>query len=217
MAEGSGSPGETIEDRLAQYLNARPTGAALAEPLEELAALDRAAYDAVAGTSTPVLDGYFRRLSRAADRSILWLGIAAALAVAGGTSGRRAAKESLLAVAVASATVNLGMKPIAHRRRPDRLEPARFEARVVPMPDSASFPSGHAASAFAFAYAVGRQVPVLAVPIRLLAGAVAYSRVHTGVHYPGDVVIGAIIGAGTAAMVGAARDRRSGEPRRSRT
>ncbi len=63
--------------------------------------------------------------------------------------------------------------------------------------------------AFAFAYAVGRHLPELAVPIRLLAGGVAYSRVHTGVHYPGDVVIGSIVGAGTAAMVAAACDRLS--------
>ena len=66
---------------------------------------------------------------------------------------------------------------------------------------------GHAASAFAFAYAVGRHLPALAVPIRLLAAAVAYSRVHTGVHYPGDVVIGSVTGAGTAAMVAAVADR----------
>ena len=44
------------------------------------------------------------------------------------------------------------------------------------------------------------------VPIRLLAGGVAYSRVHTGVHYPGDVAIGSILGAGTAAIVAAAAD-----------
>jgi undecaprenyl-diphosphatase len=75
------------------------------------------------------------------------------------------------------------------------------------MPKSASFPSGHAASAFAFAYAIGRHFPLLGVPIRLLAGAVAYSRVHTGVHYPGDVVIGSIVGAGKAATVSAASDR----------
>ena len=48
---------------------------------------------------------------------------------------------------------------------------------------------------------------VLAVPIRLLAVAVAYSRVHTGVHYPGDVVVGSVAGAGTAAMVAAVADR----------
>jgi membrane-associated phospholipid phosphatase len=75
------------------------------------------------------------------------------------------------------------------------------------MPESGSFPSGHPASAFAFAYAVGRNLPELAVPIRLLAGGVAYSRVHTGVHYPADVVIGSILGAGTAAMTAAACDR----------
>jgi membrane-associated phospholipid phosphatase len=45
------------------------------------------------------------------------------------------------------------------------------------------------------------------VPIRLLAAAVAYSRVHTGVHYPGDVVIGSVTGAGTASMVAAVADR----------
>src|SRR5919108_1902436 len=84
----------------------------------------------------------------------------------------------------------------------------RPEARHVPMPTSASFPSGHAASAFAFAYAVGRHLPGLAVPIRLLAAGVAYSRVHTGVHYPGDVVIGSVVGAGTGAMVAAAFDSR---------
>jgi len=74
------------------------------------------------------------------------------------------------------------------------------------MPESTSFPSGHSASAFAFAYAVGRHLPALAVPIRLLAGGVAYSRVHTGVHYPGDVAIGSIVGAGTGAIVAAAAD-----------
>jgi membrane-associated phospholipid phosphatase len=45
------------------------------------------------------------------------------------------------------------------------------------------------------------------VPIRLLAAAVAYSRVHTGVHYPGDVVVGSVTGVGTAAMVAALADR----------
>ena len=82
------------------------------------------------------------------------------------------------------------------------------------MPESTSFPSGHSASAFAFAYTVGRHYPGLAVPIRLLASGVAYSRVHTGVHYPGDVVLGSIIGAGTAAMVAGACDRAYRSPRR---
>jgi membrane-associated phospholipid phosphatase len=203
-------PRDTVADALARRVPVRREGDAafnLAEGLRELGAVDRAVYEAVARTPTANLDGPVRRLSGAADKSRLWLAIAAVVALGGGRRGRRAALEGVVAIGVTSATVNLGVKPIARRRRPVRAQPALFEGRHVPMPRSASFPSGHAASAFAFAYAVGRHVPALAVPIRLLATAVAYSRVHTGVHYPGDVVIGSVTGAGTAAMVAALADR----------
>lgn len=68
------------------------------------------------------------------------------------------------------------------------------------MPDSASFPSGHTASAVAFATAVGVVLPPAAVPLQVLAMAVGYSRVHTGVHYPGDVAAGAVLGIASAAV-----------------
>lgn len=203
-------PNDTVADALARRVPVRRQGPAafrVADGLRELGAVDRAVYEAVARTPTGNLDVPVRRLSGAADKSRLWLGIAAVVAVAGGRRGRRAALEGVVAIGITSATVNLGVKPVARRRRPERARPALFEDRHVPMPRSASFPSGHAASAFAFAYAVGRHLPVLAVPIRLLAAAVAYSRVHTGVHYPGDVVIGSVAGAGTAAMVAAVADR----------
>jgi undecaprenyl-diphosphatase len=176
------------------------------ETLRELGAMDRAMYQAVADTPSPRLDGAFRRLSVAANYSRLWLGIAGAIAVLGGDRGRRTALDGLLAIGGASAAVNLAVKPLARRRRPDRAKTSVFADRYVAMPTSTSFPSGHAASAFAFAYAVGRGEPRLAVPIGLLAGAVAVSRVHTGVHYPSDVVIGSILGGGTAAMVSASTD-----------
>jgi membrane-associated phospholipid phosphatase len=208
MSSPTGQQQQTVGDALARRVEARRGAESVwAEALRELGAVDRAVYEAVADTATPELDGPVRRLSNAANYSRLWLGIAAVIAVLGGRRGRRAALEGVLAIGVTSATVNLGMKPLAHRRRPDRASIGMFRDRDVAMPESASFPSGHAASAFAFAYAVGRHLPGLAVPIRLLAGAVAYSRVHTGVHYPGDVVIGSIVGAGTAATVAAACDR----------
>lgn len=208
MSTPAGVQQQTVGDALARRVEARQGAESVwVEALRELGAVDRAVYQAVADTPTPELDGPVRRLSNAANYSRLWLGIAAAIAVLGGRRGRRAALEGGLAIGVTSATVNLGVKPLAQRQRPDRAGPAMFAARHVAMPESTSFPSGHAASAFAFAYAVGRHLPGLAVPIRLLAGGVAYSRVHTGVHYPGDVVIGSILGAGTAAMVAAACDR----------
>jgi undecaprenyl-diphosphatase len=77
------------------------------------------------------------------------------------------------------------------------------------MPLSASFPSGHAASGFAFAAAVGRDQPWLGMALRFLAAAVAYSRVHTGVHYPGDVVVGSLVGASAGQAVAGLIDRLS--------
>jgi membrane-associated phospholipid phosphatase len=68
------------------------------------------------------------------------------------------------------------------------------------MPHSSSFPSGHSAAAFAFATGACIELPVLAVPLAPLAGAVAYSRVHTGVHYPSDVAVGVGIGVGSGLL-----------------
>jgi membrane-associated phospholipid phosphatase len=101
-------------------------------------------------------------------------------------------------VAVTSAVVNLLVKPLRRRRRPDRGAHEVPIARHVAMPGSSSFPSGHSAAASAFATGVGRTMPHAAVPLRALAALVAYSRVHTGVHYPGDAAIGSMIGSSLA-------------------
>ena len=62
------------------------------------------------------------------------------------------------------------------------------------MPSSSSFPSGHSASGFAFAAGVSEAIPALGAPLRGVATVVAYSRVHSGVHYPGDVIAGSLVG-----------------------
>jgi undecaprenyl-diphosphatase len=190
---------ETIEG------GARPHPLLLRAALE-LDALDRAAYAAVASTASPSLDVNLRRLSHAADAGVLWMGVAGALALGGGAAGRRAARHGLAALALSSAVVNLGLKPLFDRARPKRAtDPS---PRYVDMPSSTSFPSGHAASALAFANAVAADLPVLALPIRAVATAVAYSRVHAGVHYPGDVVVGAMLGAVAADVVRSVAGRR---------
>jgi undecaprenyl-diphosphatase len=106
--------------------------------------------------------------------------------------------------------VNLAVKPLGRRRRPDRAAQEVPTARHVVMPGSSSFPSGHSAAAFAFATGVGSTMPHAAVPLRALAALVAYSRVHTGVHYPGDVAIGSLIGGALAQVTTRALD---GSPR----
>jgi undecaprenyl-diphosphatase len=155
--------------------------------------LDRAVYGAIAAAPTPNLDRVFNHLSDAANHSRIWFGTAALMAMTG-TAGRRAAADGLLAIAVTSAVANAVAKPLGGRRRPDRADFQVPLARQVKMPTSTSFPSGHSASAFAFASAVSGSWPAGGAPIRALATLVAYSRVHTGVHYPGDVIAGSFIG-----------------------
>jgi undecaprenyl-diphosphatase len=185
-------PAARLASRLEPTVREQPR---LRRVLAQLAELDLAIYRAVAVTPTPDLDEPMRRLSELADHSKLWLGTAAVLATVGGRTGRRVAATGVAAIAVNSLIVNLPLKVAARRQRPDREGAQVPVARHVAMPVSPSFPSGHAASGFAFAAAVGGTLPVAAAPLRLAASAVAYSRVHTGVHYPGDVVVGALIGA----------------------
>jgi membrane-associated phospholipid phosphatase len=167
----------------------------LAVGARRLGRADQALYAAVAASPTPWLDQPARRLSEAANFSRIWLAIAAGIAVAGGPDGRRAALRGIIAVGVTSGCVNIGMKTIRPRQRPDRSGAHVPAARLVAMPSSGSFPSGHSASAFAFACCVGARLPGAATPLLGLAAAVAYSRVYTGVHFPGDVIVGSVIGA----------------------
>ncbi|MBV9418082.1 MAG: phosphatase PAP2 family protein [Solirubrobacterales bacterium] len=139
-----------------------------------------------------------RRLSEAANYSRLSIASAAVLAIAGGPRGRRAAALGLSCVATTATFVNVVVKPVGRRRRPDRAGAGVPTARQVDLPGSRSFPSGHTAAAVAFAHGVARVLPSAGIPLYALAAVVGYSRVHTGVHYPGDVVAGALLGAMSA-------------------
>jgi membrane-associated phospholipid phosphatase len=185
----------------------------LARTAADAGRLDRAVYAAVAGTPTPFLDDKLRRLSSFADYSRLSIASAVVLALGGGHRGRSAAARGLASIAVTSTALNLGVKPIVRRRRPDRVAEDVPLARHVRMPSSTAFPSGHSAAAFAFATGVGQVMPTAAFPLRALAALVAYSRVHTGVHYPGDVLAGSLLGGALAQVTTRALDRRR---RRSR-
>lgn len=173
-----------------------PRGA-LASILHEFNALDEAISRAVGTTSTPTLDHLLGTVSNTANRSVLWLGTAGVVSLFG-RRPRHAALAGVAAIGVSSAAVNLLVKPLMRRDRPLRDEDV---VRRVVMPGSHAFPSGHSASAFAFSTAVGSALPGLAPTLRLMATTVAYSRVQSGVHYVGDVLVGALIGAGVGTAV----------------
>ena len=141
-------------------------------------------------TRSPALDRALIAITRAANYSRLWLAVAGALAILDGERGRRAAGRGLIAIAIAAGVANGPAKLLARRRRPS----SPSHPALIRTPRSTSFPSGHSATAVAFATGASAEVPILAPVLVPLAGVVAYSRVHTGVHYPSDVAAGVGIG-----------------------
>ena len=164
-----------------------------------LVAADLALFHRIARRHSPALDRTLPRLSTAANYSLLWLAIAAVLATAGGRFGRRAALRGLVSISVTSTLAGGIVKRLVRRPRPS-LQSVPVARRLAIQPLTTSFPSGHAASACAFAVGASSEVPALAPPLAALAAAVAYSRVYTGVHYPGDVVVGAAVGSSVAVL-----------------
>lgn len=150
----------------------------------------------VAGTDSVILDRVLPALSRAANYSRLWYGVAAVLAATRGPRARRGALRGLVALALASFTVNVLSKRLVRRARP-AIELVPLVRRLAIAPRTTSFPSGHSASAAAFATGVLLESPLHGAPIAVAAAGVATSRVAVGVHYPSDVAAG--VGIGVAA------------------
>jgi membrane-associated phospholipid phosphatase len=107
------------------------------------------------------------------------------------SSARTCALAASIAAGIAAGTVAL-VKEITDRARPPLAE-ASIQP-LVPLPESTSFPSGHAATAFAAATAVALVYPRLRAPVLLIAALVALSRVYLGVHFWSDVVVGSLGG-----------------------
>jgi undecaprenyl-diphosphatase len=131
----------------------------------------------------------FEGLSYAGRLGLLWIAIALVLCVC----YRRWGVLGLTVIAVALADWSAaGLKALFDRERPP-LDYPRPKA-LVPVPHDASFPSGHAATSFAAATILTFAFPRLAPALFVLAAAVAFSRVYVGVHYPLDILGGAVLG-----------------------
>jgi diacylglycerol kinase family enzyme/membrane-associated phospholipid phosphatase len=178
----------------------KPPPLKYASLLDRAARADRALVGRIAAADSVFLDHALPRLSRAADHSKLWIAAAAALGASNNKWARRAALRGLGGIVIASATTNVLAKGLTGRSRPVLDIPV--VRQLLRAPVTSSFPSGHSASAAAFATGVALEAPALAVPVGALALAVGASRVVVGVHYPSDVLAGFAIGtaAGTLTL-----------------
>jgi undecaprenyl-diphosphatase len=137
------------------------------------------------------LDWLFIDLSWIGSLGAIWLAIAALLMVL----WRRPSifVTVLVAVAVSDLLAEAG-KLIVQRHRP-------FETQLGPPSNTHSFPSGHTATSFAAATVLSFYAPRWRVPFFLLATLIGISRIYNGMHYPTDVLAGALLGVLTALLL----------------
>jgi undecaprenyl-diphosphatase len=164
-----------------------------------LPAADRWVLGRLAASDSKVLTRALPPLGRSANYSRLWWAVSGVLAATGDRRARRAALRGMIALGVASFAANVVSKKAVRRPRPPvDLTPVARRLRRAPI--TTSFPSGHSASAAAFATGVALEWPLLAAPVGALAAGVAASRVVTGVHYPSDVLAGTALGLGAGVL-----------------
>jgi membrane-associated phospholipid phosphatase len=142
----------------------------------------------------PAVERAVATYSRAGEHAACWLALGLAGAVLTRDPDRRRAWLRAAGTVAGSYGVNQAVKFIVRRRRPelDGLPP------ITSVVTQLSFPSAHATTSFAAARAYARLAP--AWPLYAAAAAFAVSRPYLGVHYPSDVLAGALLGTGVAEL-----------------
>lgn len=136
---------------------------------------------------------------------IAWILVCVLIFIFGGQYSKKVAIIGLLALFLSSAVV-LVLKYIVAEPRPFAV---LNNVHLLAMESDYSFPSGHAASSFAAAVALGKKYKVIIMdrsykliyPLLVFAGIIGLSRVYIGVHYPLDVIFGALIGTASGLAV----------------
>ncbi len=139
----------------------------------------------------PIVDDVMLFITKLGDKGFIWIVLGVIFLFPRKT--RRAALLSLLALVCAHLLCNEVLKDYVGRIRPYEVV-AGLSSLIGPQADY-SFPSGHAMTSFAAAIVYFRhQKRRLGVPMLVLAILISVSRLYIGVHYPSDVILGAVLG-----------------------
>ncbi|MER6982426.1 phosphatase PAP2 family protein, partial [Streptomyces carpinensis] len=145
--------------------------------LKRLLALDCGLFRVAAERHWPGAEPVLPRLSRSANHGVLWFVTAAAIAASRTPRARRAAVRGLASLSLASLTINTLGKRSVRRPRPE-LDPVPIVRRLHRQPITTSFPSGHSASAAAFATGVALESRGWGAAVAPVAFSVAVSRLR---------------------------------------
>ena len=150
--------------------------------------------------SHPVLDEMMQFVSSLGNKGMVWIGIGILLLLLGVKNKKRrnGGLLVLLSLAVNFLACNVILKPLVDRTRPYYV--LDYTPLIPPVGDP-SFPSGHTSASFAAAtaiYAINRKWGLAAY---LLAAVMGFSRLYLGVHFPTDVLAGALVGTAAALAV----------------
>jgi undecaprenyl-diphosphatase len=159
-----------------------------------MSALDRSIQSWVVEHRIAAFDWFFEALSYAGSFGIVWLVIA--VAISGFSWSRPWLWTRVGAAILLAESVSGALKLWVERDRPPVSHPV--PETLVELPSTYSFPSGHATVSFACATVLVLAVPRLRVPLFAFAALISFSRVYVGVHYPFDVLAGAVLGVAIA-------------------
>ena len=138
------------------------------------------------------LDTVMPALTRLGDSGVIWIVLAAALLLFPRT--RKYGLAAALALVIGALLCNVTLKPLVARLRPFEIADTMRQLLIDP-PSDFSFPSGHTKSSFAAATALAAARARGGLAAMILAAVIAFSRLYLYVHYPTDVIAGALIGA----------------------
>jgi membrane-associated phospholipid phosphatase len=186
--EQQGAPPTVASPREREYLRQ-----AVLKRLKPLDALDANIFLAINHLPhTRLLNGFFYGLTLIYQAVTVWYAEMVIEIMRHRKNARTILREAVIPLLITSTLVELVIKPYFKRRRPFI---TIIQAIVIgKKPGSWSFPSGHAAGAFAGAWLLNNKFPRFSVVRYIVAALVGFSRIYLGDHYPGDVASGSLAG-----------------------